>query len=245
MPEQLLFTKFLNHYLAGPVTALLNAIHLPPANPQAPITNFVSMELLVTVLLLVFFVLVRRSLSVESPSAVQHFAEFVEGFIKDQSEEIIGHHSEIFVPFLVTLGLFILMGNLIGLVPGFESPTANVAVPFGCAIAAWFYYHFHGIKRHGPFKYAKQFVGPLGLAGAVLMIPIEMISHLARLLSLTVRLWANMYAGDLITLVILSMVPIFAPVIFLGLHIFVSLLQTYIFVLLATVYLAGAVAEEH
>ena len=91
----------------------------------------------------------------------------------------------------------------------------------------------------------KQFLGPVWWLSP-LMIPLEIISHLARLLSLTIRLYANMFAGDLVTpLVFLSLIPIFIPIIFLGLHIFVALLQAYIFVLLAMVYLAGAVAEEH
>ena len=77
------------------------------------------------------------------------------------------------------------------------------------------------------------------------MVPIELISHLARVLSLTIRLYANMFAGDMVTLVFFSLIPIGVPIVFLGLHIGVSLLQTYIFVLLTTVYLAGAVAEEH
>src|SRR5438270_1154727 len=162
MPEQLLFTKFLNHLLAGPVTALLNAIGLPSSHPQAPISDFVAMEFLVFLLLLAFFVIVRFSLSVEQPGAAQHFSEFLESFVSGQSEEIIGHHSEGFTPFLVTLGLFILVGNLIGLIPGLEAPTANVAVPLGCALATWFYYHIHGLRKHGPLGYARQFLGPLG-----------------------------------------------------------------------------------
>jgi F-type H+-transporting ATPase subunit a len=80
---------------------------------------------------------------------------------------------------------------------------------------------------------------------AILMFPIEIISHLARVLSLTIRLYANMFAGDMVTLVFISLIPIGVPIVFLGLHIGVSFLQTYIFILLTTVYLSGAVAEEH
>jgi F-type H+-transporting ATPase subunit a len=144
----------------------------------------------------------------------------------------------------VALGLFILLCNLLGLVPGFESPTANPSVPLGCAICAFGYYNWAGIRKQGPLKYAKHFAGPLP-ALAPLMIPIEVVSHLARVLSLTIRLTANMFAGDLVTLVFISLIPIGIPIIFLGLHIFVSFLQAYIFVLLTTVYLSGAVATEH
>ncbi len=242
--EQLPLTAILNKYFGGVALALLHALHIQPKYPETPITNFVAMEILVAIFLLVFFALVRRRLSVESPGGLQHIMEGLHGFIQNQSEEIIGHHSEGFTPFLVTLGLFILLCNLLGVVPGFESPTATPAVPFGCAMVAFFYYHIQGIKRQGALHYAKHFIGPIP-ALALLMLPIEVISHFARMLSLTVRLWANMFAGDLVTLAFFSMIPIGLPVIFLGLHIGVSFLQAYVFVLLSTIYLAGAVETAH
>src|SRR6185437_16804333 len=144
MPEQLLFTRILNHALAGPVTALLTALHIRPEYPQAPITNAVAMEILVIAFLLIVFVMVRSSLSVESPSGLQHMFEGLQGFIEGQSRDVIGHHSERFTPFLLTLGLFILIANLFGVVPGLESPTASPVVPLGCAICAFIYYQFQG-----------------------------------------------------------------------------------------------------
>jgi F-type H+-transporting ATPase subunit a len=244
MPEQLWFTEILNRAFAGPVTGLLRSLHIEPSHPQAPITNAVAMEVLVFGILLVFFVMVRSRLSVDKPGALQHIFEGAHGFINGQSEEIIGHHSEGFTPFLMALGLFILVSNLLGLIPGFESPTgASPTVPLGCAICAFVYYQWQGFK-HAGVAYLKHFAGPMPLL-APLMIPIELISHLARMLSLTIRLYANMFAGDMVTLVFFSLVPIGVPILFLGLHIGVSFLQTYIFVLLTTVYLAGAVAEEH
>lgn len=241
--EQLPFTALLNKYFGGIALTLLHALHIQPAYPKTPITNFVAMEILVAILLLVFFVLVRTRLSVESPGGLQHIVEGLHGFIQNQSEEIIGHHSEGFTPFLMALGLFILLCNLIGLIPGFESPTANPAVPLGCAVTAFVYYQVQGFRKHG-VAYVKQFIGPMLLL-APIMLPIELISHCARMLSLTVRLFANMFAGDLVTLVFFSLVPLGIPVIFMGLHIFVSFLQAYIFVLLTTVYLQGAVSEAH
>jgi F-type H+-transporting ATPase subunit a len=243
MPEQLWFTEILNRAFAGPVTALLRALHIEPAFPQAPINNAVAMQVLVVAFLLVLFMMVRASLSVDKPKPLQHVFEGVHGFIQGQSEEIIGHHSEGFTPFLVALALFILICNLIGLIPGFESPTAVPVVPLGCAICAFLYYHTQGFKHHG-VAYLKHFMGPMWWL-AIIMVPIEIISHLARVLSLTVRLYANMFAGDMVTMVFFSLVPVLVPVLFLGLHIGVSFLQTYIFVLLTTVYLSGAVADEH
>jgi F-type H+-transporting ATPase subunit a len=243
MPEQLLFTRFLNHLLAGPVTSLLRALHVEPTYPQAPITNAVAMEVLVVGLLLVFFLILRSRLSVESPGGLQHMFEGLHGFVEGQSRDVIGPHSERFTPFLLTLGLFILIGNLFGVVPGLESPTASPVVPLGCAICAFVYYQFQGFRASGA-GYLKHFLGPMWWLSP-LMLPLEIISHLARLMSLTTRLYANMFAGDMVTLVFFSLIPIAVPVIFLGLHIGVALLQAYIFVLLTTVYLAGAVAAEH
>lgn len=244
MPEQLWFTAILNKLFGGVVTSLLLALGLHPTYPQAPIPNFVAMQILVAIFLVTLFLLVRSRLSVENPGGLQHVFEGLRGFVQSQSQEIIGHHSEGFTPFLVSLGFFILIGNLLGLIPGFESPTAVPNVPLGLAVTAFVYYHWQGIRRLGPLKYVRNMMGPVLLL-APLMLPIEIISHCARILSLTVRLWANMFAGDLVTMVFFSMIPVGVPVIFLGLHIFVSFLQAYIFVLLTTVYLQGAVAEEH
>lgn len=243
MPDQLWFTAFLNHYLAGPVTALLRALHVPPQYPAAPITNAVAMEALVFGFLLLMFVLVRLVLSVENPGGLQHMFEGFHGFIEGQSRDLIDHHPETFTSFLVTLGMFILFCNLIGLIPGFESPTGVVSVPFGCAVLAFVYYHFYGFRRNG-IGYLKQFLGPV-LWLAPLMVLIEIISHIARVLSLTVRLYANMFAGDMIIWVWFSLIPLGVPIVFLGLHAFVALIQAYIFVLLTIAYLAGAVAQEH
>jgi len=132
---------------------------------------------------------------------------------------------------------------MIGLIPTFESPTESVTVTLGCAFLAWMYYQAHGFRHHG-LAYFKHFLGPMWWLSP-LMLPIEIVSHLARMMSLTIRLYANMFAGGLVTLVFFSMVPIGIPVIFLGLHIFVSVLQAYIFVLMTTIYLSGAVADEH
>src|SRR5262245_22688358 len=243
MHEQLWITEILNRIFGPFIVAILQAVGIHLKHPEAPIHNALAMELLVFFFLLVLFLLVRSQLSVDKPGALQHSVEGIVGFVEQQSREIIGAHSEGFTPFLVTLGLFILCCNLIGLIPGFESPTAVPIVPLGCAVVAFCYYQFQGFK-HAGIKYLAHFAGPMP-ALAILMIPIEIISHLARVLSLTIRFFANMFAGDMVTLVFFSLVPLGIPIIFLGLHIGVSLLQTYIFVLLTTVYLAGAVAEEH
>jgi F-type H+-transporting ATPase subunit a len=243
MQRQLPFTRFLNSHFAAPVDRLLAAVHVHPEFPRAPITNGVAMELLVFVLLLLYFVAIRLTLEVERPKTIQHFAEMVNEFVGDQSESIIGHGYERFVSYITALFLFILACNLIGLVPGFESPTANVVVPLGFALVTFAYYHYHGIRANG-FAYFKQFLGPVWWLYP-LMLPIEIISHCARVLSLTVRLYANMFAGDLVTLAFFSLIPIGIPLVFLSLHFFVAGIQAYIFMVLASVYLSMAVSHDH
>jgi len=243
MPTQLLFTQILNHHFAAPVTAMLRSLHIQPEFPNAPITNAFSMELLCFVLLLVYFIAVRISLSIEKPSGVQHLAEITHEFINEQSESIIGHGHERFSSYLTVIGLFILLANLMGLVPGLESPTADVVVPLGLALTTFIYYHYHGIRANG-FGYIKQFLGPVWWL-YWLLLPIEIISHFARVLSLTVRLYANMFAGDLVTLAFFSLVPVGIPLIFLGLHFGVAIIQAYVFLLLSMIYLSLAVSHEH
>ena len=243
MQTQLLFTRFLNHLFARPVNGLLTALHLAPAYPQAPITNANAMELLVFLVLLGYFVLVRASLSVETPGNVQHLAEMTHEFVSDQGEQIIGHGFERFTGYLTALFLFILLCNLAGLIPGLSSPTADVSVPLGLALLTFVYYQYHGVRVNGP-GYIKQFLGPVWWI-APLLFPIEIISHLARVLSLTVRLYANMFAGDLLTLAFFSLIPIGVPLVFLGLHLGVAVVQAYVFMLLAAIYLSLAVAHDH
>lgn len=243
MPEQLWFTELLNRFFGSLITGLLHRLGIEPAYPAAPINNVVSMEILAVLLLFIFFVIVRARLSVEKPGKLQHTVEMVEEFIAGQAETIIGHDYRRHLPYIIALGFFILLCNLLGLIPGFESPTASPVVPLGCAITTFIYYHFFGIRRHG-FHYIKQFTGPM-LALSWLMLPIEFISHFARILSLTVRLYANMFAGDMVTMAFFSLVPILIPVAFLGLHLFVALVQTFIFVILTTVYVGMAVGEAH
>jgi F-type H+-transporting ATPase subunit a len=243
MPVQLLLTRFLNNHFAAPVDRLLETLRIHPSHPTAPITNAVAMELLVFTLLIIYFVIVRLTLSVEKPGAVQHVAEMTEEFVNEQSESIIGHGYERFTPYLIALFLFILIANLIGLVPGLESPTGSPVVPLGFALVTFLYYHYHGIRVNG-FGYIKQFLGPVWWLYP-LMFPIEVISHLARVLSLTIRLYANMFAGDLVTIAFFSLIPIGVPLLFLGLHLGVAIIQAYIFMVLATVYLSMAVSHDH
>lgn len=241
--HQLPFTALLNKLLAAPVTAMLTALHVPVAHPEAPIANWVAMQIFVFLFALLLFIILRASLSVDNPGFVQHMFEGIHGFVGGQGREIIGHHHTRFDSYLAALGIFILLSNLIGLVPGFEAPTSIYFVPFGCAVVTWFYYHYQGIRANG-FGYIKHFLGPIWPL-APLMFIIEVFSHLARMMSLTIRLFANMYASELVTIVFFSIIPIGLPIVFLGLHVFVGIIQAYVFMLLAMIYLTIAVTVEH
>jgi F-type H+-transporting ATPase subunit a len=243
MEPQLAFTKFLNLHFAGMATSLLTELHVHVEFPRAAIPNSFAMELIVMGVLLVFFLLVRANLSVENPGPIQHLGESYYEFIDNQGREIIDHGHARFMPFAGALGLFIVVGNLLGMIPGLASPTGYIVVTLGCAITVFIYYNFHGFREQGIVGYVKHFMGPVWWL-AFLIFPIEIISHVARMLSLSVRLYANMLAGDLLILVFFSIFPFGVPLIFLGLHLGVALIQAYLFMVLAMIYIAQAVSHD-
>ena len=244
MLAKLAITHLLNHTVGGAVTQLMQTVGYHPANPAAPIDDTFALELLVVAGLIVFFLIVRLTLSVEKPNGAQQIAEMIHEFTGSQSEQVIGHGYERFQAFVTCVALFILLNNCLGLIPGIITPTSQPVVPLGVAVLTFLYYNYYGVREQGPIGYLKHFAGPLWWL-APLLFPIEVISHLARMMSLTIRLFANMLASDLITLVAFSLVPIVIPVLGLGLHFAVSLIQAYVFMLLAMIYLSQAVAHEH
>jgi F-type H+-transporting ATPase subunit a len=244
MPAQLPFTAFLNHHFAASANALLSLVHVHPKYPDAPIDNAFAMELIVVGALLLFFIAVRSSLNVEKPGGVQQTAELIHEFVDGQAESIIGHGYERFVPYCTCIAIFIVLCNLMGLVPKFESPTAKPWVPLGLAVLTFLYYNYYGVREQGIFGYIKHFGGPIIWISPGMFL-IEVLSHLARMLSLTVRLYANMYAGDMVTLIFFSLVPIAVPAATNALHLGVSLIQAYIFMLLTMIYLGQATAHDH
>ncbi len=244
MEHEIWFTAILNGLLGGVITPLLMKVGLSPADPAHPIPNYVAMEVLVILLILIGAFVLRRRLSVDDPGKFQQAMEVVVEFIRSMTEEIIGHEGRRYVAMIGTLGIFVALCNLLGLVPTLETPTAKIQATLGCAVAAFLYYNFQGIRQHGVVGYLKHLCGPM-LAIAVIMFPIEVVGNVGRLLSLSVRLYANMMVGDLLDQVFGGLIPIAVPSIFDALHIFVSLLQAYIFMLLPTVYISMAVSEEH
>jgi F-type H+-transporting ATPase subunit a len=270
MEEQVLSaTKLVNGLLGKPVLALLAALHIHVENQEYPIPNHIAMELVVFLVAIVFFIWLKGRLSVENPGGTQQCMEALltnsMGVgARDLLEDTAGHGALQYLPMIGSIGMFVLMSNLISLVPGFSSPTAQNSVPLGCAIVVFLYYNWAGIAHHGPLGYGKHFLGP-SLALAPIMLPIEIVSNLARLLSLTVRLWVNMVVSELLYVTFLGLtlalflfagklnalgyalapVPLLVPCIFILLHIFVGFLQAFVFTLLPIIYVGGAVGEEH
>ena len=240
--SELWVTRVFNDFVPGAGNAARHLVGLPGV--ARPWQNFVTMQFVVVAVLMIIFALLRPRLSALNPGKFQHTFEVVHEFLHSEANDQVGHDGHKYLPFFGTIFLFILFANLIGIVPGFESPTMEPWVPCGCAMATFCYYNIMGLREQGVFSYLKHFAGPMPIL-APLMVPIEIISHLARPLSLTIRLFANMYAGEQVTTVFLSLTYFVIPALFMGLHVFVALLQAYIFVLLTMMYVAGAVAHEH
>ncbi len=264
-------TQIVNHYLGGIALALLSALHIQPSHPDMPIPEHVCMGLLVLVVGTLLAAFIRSRLSVDRPGAAQQVAELLltnkEGFgINDILSENAGHDWRKYVPLVGTISLFILLANLFGVFPGFSSPTAEVSVPLACATIVFVYFNWQGIRHHGPLGYIKTFTGGLNPALWILIFPVEVLSTCARLLSLTVRLWANIFASDLIyglflglfaapalwgwtkhpvIGLVLGVLPALIPIAFIALHIFVSVVQAYVFTILPAVYIGLATADEH
>src|SRR5665213_713943 len=248
MEKELGLTALFNHYLAGPGNALRPLIGLSPS--VRPWDNSIVMEILVAALLVITLAILRSQLSVDKPGKLQHIFEMLQEFFTTTVDEVGMHHGEKYVPYVGTLFIFILSLNLIGMVPAFESPTMSYWVPAGLAVVTFFYFNAMGFAAHG-IKYLAHFAGPVrfphpvaNIAIILFMLPIETASVFIRPLSLTVRLYGNMFAGEQVTSVFLGLTKIVIPVIFMALHVFVALVQTYVFFLLAVIYIAGATAHE-
>ena len=241
--HELAITALFNDHLAAPAKALMGALGISPENPNCPWPNWLVMEMLVVVLIMLVVAIVRSRLSAENPGKLQQVFELIYEFIANTISEVGVHHGERFIYYIGTIFIFILSMNLIGLIPGLDAPTNHIPVTVGLAVVTFLYYNIMGFKDLG-IGYLKQFAGPVAWL-APLMVPIELISHFVRPLSLSVRLYGNMFAGEQVTGIFLSLTYLVIPVIFMLLHIFVAVVQTYVFTLLTTIYIGGATSEEH
>jgi F-type H+-transporting ATPase subunit a len=268
-------TEFVNHYLGRYALALLSALHIRPENPDMPIAEHVVMGVVVLIIGTLLALLLRSRLSVEKPGAAQQVAELLLtnplGFgIKDLLEENVHHGALKLIPFVGSISVFVLLSNLLSVIPVFAAPTADKSVPLACAILTFLYFNWQGIRHHGVGRYLLTFAGSPRKLGdwllAILLFPVELVSTSARILSLTVRLWANIVASDLLYTIflglfsmatvaawskspvfgaVIAVLPATIPIAFIGLHIFVGIIQAYIFTVLPSVYLGMATADEH
>ena len=211
------------------------------------IPPFVAFSWLATAIIIIVSLMVRSSVKMV-PTGVQNFMEVVFEFFINLADTTIGHMGRTFVPLMATLGIYILVCNFLGLFPGCEAPTSNLNTTVALALPVFFCTHYYGIKEH-KFAYIKHFVGPIrslpALPLMILMFVIEVIGHLARPLTLSVRLFGNMIAKHKIILILGILSPWIVPSAILGLGVLVSIIQAFVFVLLTTLYLAGAVEEAH
>jgi len=232
----------INRLLGRPAAALLALLGIRVQDPANCIPDYVVMVFIVTVFMIVFFTLAGRKRDL-IPGKFQIVLESIIRFFEGQLADTVGPGGRKYVPVVGTVGLFILCSNLLGLIPGLMSPTAKLNVTLGCALSVFVYYHWQGIKAQGLFKYLRHFMGPIP-ALAPLMVPIEVISHFSRPVSLSLRLFSNIFAEEVLIVVIASISPILLPLPFMALSIFTGVLQSFVFVLLSCIYISGAVAHE-
>lgn len=271
MEELSPITHFVNNYLGSFALSILKALHIQPEDPAVPIPQHVVMALLLLAGLTILLLILRFRLSVEKPGTMQQIAEMLltnpmRIGIRDILDEAAGHHARSYVAFVGTISVFILCSNLMSLFPYFSAPTGQRTVPLACASLTFLYFNFQGIKHLGMGHYLKNFAAGTPWWIAWLIFPLELISTCARVLSLTVRLYANIFASDMIYVIFVSLLsgvsawgwskspilgiafgvfPALIPMAFIVLHLLVAFVQAFIFTALPSVYLGLATAEEH
>ncbi len=212
------------------------------------VPHFVSYAFLASIILILVALIMRSTMSLV-PTGVQNAVEIIAGAMLKLSEETIGHHwGRPFFPLIATIFMYIMICNFMGLIPGFASPTSNINMTASMAVPVFLATHYYGLRVH-KLSYFKHFLGPMQSLAAlplmIMMVVIEGISHLARPVTLSVRLFGNMIAKHYLLLVLGLLVPILVPTAILVLGTLVSVVQAFVFALLTTLYLAGAVEEAH
>jgi F-type H+-transporting ATPase subunit a len=229
MVHPLLFLQFFRH--------ILEPLHISEAGCDAIVYTWLIMALLV-----LLSVLATKALKAV-PGGLQNFMEVIIGGIENMMLETMGEHGKPFFPLIATLALFILISNLIGLIPGFYPPTANINTTAACAVVVFIVTHVVGIKEHG-FKYVKHFMGPI-IWLAPMMFCIEVIGHLSRVISLTLRLFGNMNGHELVLMIFFGLAPFLVPLPMMLMGVLVSFIQAFVFMLLAMIYIQGSLEEAH
>jgi F-type H+-transporting ATPase subunit a len=249
MPHpKLLIVEWVNALLSpllGPLLAPLG-VHTSPEHPNL-IPDYIVMTMLVVAAVTVLAFVVRSRLSVDNPGKLQIVMEDAVSAMNGILNEWIPGKGSQYLPLIFSVFIFILLSNYAGLVPGMLAPTSNMNVTVGLALTVWAYYHYQGIRVQGIGPYFAHFAAPPGAPVwmAPIMLPIELISHLSRVMSLSLRLFGNVFGHELVVAILFVIIPWFVPLPMMLLGIVTGALQAFIFALLATIYLAGAVAVEH
>jgi F-type H+-transporting ATPase subunit a len=181
------------------------------------------------------------------PTGAQNVMEAYLGGVLAMGADVMGRvEARRYLPLVATIGLFVAVANIIGVIPGFEAPSAFLDFTLALALVVLTYYNFEGIRRNGLISYFKHFMGPVWWL-AWLMFPIEIVSHISRIISLSFRLFGNVKGDDMFLMVILMLAPWFLPMIPFALLSFMAVLQAFIFMMLTYVYLGGAVllSDDH
>jgi F-type H+-transporting ATPase subunit a len=241
LEHSLWIVEAFNRVFGPPVAAVLGLAGVEVADPLHVIPDYLVMVLIVAAVLALVLGLASRRLTLV-PGRRQTVVEMIVQLFEGLVVEAVGPAGRKYVPVIGTVGLFIFGCNMVGLIPGFMSPTSKINVTVGCAAVVFFYYHAQGVKTQG-LKYFKHFLGPVPFL-APLMIPIEVISHFSRPVSLSMRLFCNIYAEEMLIGIMALILPFLLPLPFMALAIFTSIIQAFVFVLLSCVYIAGAVAHE-
>ena len=242
LEHSLFIVDLFNKIFSKPLSFLFSLVGIEVHNPEHLIPDYVVMCLIAAAVLILFLGLSSRKFQI-IPSKLQSVLELIIQAFESLLVDIIGESGKKYLPLVATVGLFIFSCNILGLVPGMMSPTSKLNVTVGCALVVFFYYHWQGIKTQGVFRYLKHFTGPIPLL-APLFFPIEVISHFSRPLSLSLRLYGNIFAEELLIVVMASIIPFFLPLPFMVIALLTAVIQAGVFVLLACVYIGGAVAHE-
>jgi F-type H+-transporting ATPase subunit a len=229
MIHPLLFLEFFR--------TLLAPLHITGASADA-----IAYTWLIIVLLLVLSLLATSALK-SIPSGLQNFMETVIGGIETMIVDTMGEHGRPFFPLIATLAIFVLVSNLIGLIPGFFPPTANINTTAACAVIVFISTHVVGIKHHG-LGYIKHFLGPIAWLAPVMFF-IEVIGHLSRPVSLTLRLFGNMNGHELVLMIFFGLAPFLVPLPMMLMGVLVSFIQAFVFMLLAMIYIQGSLEHAH
>jgi F-type H+-transporting ATPase subunit a len=227
--------------------AVAGALGMTVADTGAVVPDYLVMCGVIVLVVTGLGLFLRSRLSVDRPGKVQILLEDLVSYVNGMLDEDIGHKGRKYFGLIATIGAFIWIGNLMGQVPGLIPATMNINVTLGCALTVWVYYHYQGVKEQGLVSYLKHFAAPPGIpvALAPIMLPIEVISHLSRVMSLTLRLFGNIFGEKLVVLILASIIPFVIPLPIMFLGVIIGTLQALIFIKLTMIYLSAAVATEH